>query len=112
MPAYYALMDVFVHPSLRDGMPNALLEAMACEKAVVATPVGGIKDVIEDGKNGVLVDVNDTDGLTQSIVQLISQPENRRAISKSARETVLRRFTSEKELEANQRVYQLLGLKI
>ncbi len=54
MPAYYSLMDIFVHPSLRDGMPNALLEAMACEKAVIATPVGGAMDVMEDGKNGVV----------------------------------------------------------
>jgi glycosyltransferase involved in cell wall biosynthesis len=53
MPAYYSLMDVFVHPSLRDGMPNAVLEAMACEKAVVATPIGGVVDVVEDGKNGI-----------------------------------------------------------
>lgn len=55
-------MDVFVHPSLRDGMPNAVLEAMACEKAVIATPVGGVVDVVEDGKkNGVLVNVNDAE---------------------------------------------------
>lgn len=112
MPAYYALMDVFVHPSLRDGMPNALLEAMACEKAVIATPVGGTTDVIEDGKNGVLIHVNDAEALAESILQLLSQPENRRNISKSARETVVRRFTPEKELEANLRVYQNLGLKI
>jgi glycosyltransferase involved in cell wall biosynthesis len=108
MPAYYALMDVFVHPSLRDGMPNALLEAMACEKAVVATPVGGTTDVIEDGKNGVLVNVNNADGLAESILQLLSQPEKRTAISKSARETITCRFTLEKELQANLQIYQIL----
>ncbi len=112
MPAYYALMDVFVHPSLRDGMPNALLEAMACEKPVIATPVGGTTDVIEDGKNGVLVNVNDAEVLAESILQLLSQPENRRTISKSAREAVVSRFTPEKELEANLQVYKSLGLKI
>jgi glycosyltransferase involved in cell wall biosynthesis len=47
LPAYYSLIDVFVYPSLRDGMPNALLEAMACGKPVVATPVGGIPEVKE-----------------------------------------------------------------
>ncbi len=112
MPAYYSLMDVFVHPSLRDGMPNAVLEAMACEKAVVATPVGGVVDVVEDGKNGVLVNVNDAESLAESILQLLSQPENRRAISRSAREAVVRQFTPEKELEANLQVYKSLGLKI
>jgi glycosyltransferase involved in cell wall biosynthesis len=108
MPAYYALMDVFVHPSLRDGMPNALLEAMACEKAVVATPVGGTTDVIEDGKNGVLVKVNDADGLADSILQLLSQSGRRQTISKSARETIISRFTLEKELQANLQIYQIL----
>jgi len=112
MPAYYAQMDVFVHPSLRDGMPNALLEAMACEKAVIATPVGGVTDVIEDGKNGVLVKVNDADGLAEKILQLLNQPENNRTLSKRAREAILHRFTPEKELEANLQVYQRLGLKI
>jgi len=112
MPAYYSLMDVFVHPSLRDGMPNAVLEAMACEKAVIATPVGGVLDVIEDGKNGVLVNVNDAKGLAESILQMLSQPENRKTISRSAREAVVRQFTSDKELEANLQVYKSLGLKI
>lgn len=112
MPAYYALMDVFVHPSLRDGMPNALLEAMACEKAVIATPVGGTTDIIEDGKNGLLVKVEDADALAGSILQLLNQPENRGAMSRLAREAALHRFTPEKELEANLQVYKSLGLKI
>jgi glycosyltransferase involved in cell wall biosynthesis len=112
MPAYYSLMDIFVHPSLRDGMPNALLEAMACEKVVVATSVGGAIDVIESGKNGVLVKSNDVDGLAESILQLLSQPENRSAMSRSARETVVRRFTPQMELDANLQIYKSLGLKI
>ncbi len=110
LPAYYALMDVFVHPSLRDGMPNAILEAMACEKAVIATPVGGAIDVIEDGKNGRFVPLNDADKLAETILQLLSQPENRQTMSKSARETVLRQFTLEKELQANLKIYKSLGV--
>ena len=109
LPAYYALMDVFVHPSLRDGMPNAILEAMACEKAVIATPVGGAIDVIEDGKNGRFVPLNDTDKLAETIFQLLSQPENRQTMSKSARDAVLRQFTLEKELQANLKIYKSLG---
>ncbi len=110
LPAYYALMDVFVHPSLRDGMPNAILEAMACEKAVIATPVGGAIDVIEDGKNGRFVPLNDTDKLAETILQLLSQPENRQIMSKSARDAVLRQFTLEKELQANLKIYKSLGV--
>jgi glycosyltransferase involved in cell wall biosynthesis len=101
-------MDVFVHPSLRDGMPNAVLEAMACGKTVIATPVGGVTDVIEDGVNGLLVNVNDADGLAMKIAEALSGPEKRESIGRSARETILRQYTLEKELQANLDVYQTL----
>src|SRR5258706_7042901 len=55
IPAYYSLMDIFVHPSLIDGMPNALLDAMACDNTIVATPVGVIMDVIQDGNKGLFL---------------------------------------------------------
>jgi glycosyltransferase involved in cell wall biosynthesis len=108
LPAYYSLMDVFVHPSLRDGMPNAVLEAMACEKAVIATPVGGIKDILEDGKNGVIVNVNDADMLAQKITELLDDSKKRGMLGKNARELIVNRFNQEKELEANLEVYRTL----
>jgi len=108
LPAYYSLIDVFVHPSLRDGMPNAVLEAMACEKAVIATPVGGTKDILEDGKNGVLVNVNDANMLAEKILELLEDSEKRSVLGKNARELIASRFTPEKELEANLEVYRTL----
>ncbi len=110
LPAYYSLMDVFVHPSVRDGMPNAVLEAMACGKTVIATPVGGVKDVIVDGVNGLLVNVNDAEGLAEKMDEALSQPEKRESIGRSAREAVLGQFTLEKELQANLKIYQRLGV--
>lgn len=112
MPAYYSLMDVFVHPSLRDGMPNAVLEAMACGKAVVATPVGGVLDVLENGKNGVFINVNDESALAVIIADLFGNAEKRERLGKSARETIVNGFIPAKELEANLEVYRKLGLKI
>ena len=108
LPAYYSLMDVFVHPSLRDGMPNAVLEAMACEKTVIATPVGGVMDVIEDNINGMLVNVNDVDGLAQKIAEALNQPDKRKQLGESAREAVLHRYTLEKELQSNLNIYKIL----
>lgn len=108
LPNYYSLMDVFVHPSFRDGMPNALLEAMACEKAVIATAVGGIKDILEDGKNGMIVNVNDANMLAQKITELLDDREKRMAIGKNARELIVNKFTPEMELEANLKVYRTL----
>ncbi len=111
LPAYYSLLDVFVHPSLRDGMPNALLEAMACEIPVITTPVGGALDVIQDGKNGIFVNLNDPEMLAGKILELQQDPDHRAGLGRRARESILERFTPEKELEANLSVYRNLGLK-
>ncbi len=110
LPAYYSLIDIFVHPSLRDGMPNAVLEAMACEKAIVATSVGGILDVLEDGKNGVIVGVNEVNMLAEKIQELLVNIEKRISLGKNAREIIVNRFTPAKELEANLEVYRTLGI--
>lgn len=110
LPAYYGLMDVFVHPSLRDGMPNAVLEAMACGKAVIATDVGGVSDVIQDGVNGSTVPVNDAEVLSKTILSLLGDASLRNWLGQAARETVQTHFTLEKELHANMSVYKKLGL--
>jgi len=112
LPAYYSLIDVFVHPSLRDGMPNAVLEAMACEKAVVETGVGGVFDILEDGKNGVIVKVNDANMLAGKIRELLDNPDKRVFLGKNARELIVNRFTPEKELAANLDVYRGLGIHL
>lgn len=112
LPAYYALMDVFIHPSLRDGMPNAVLEAMACGKAVIATAVGGMMDVIQDGVDGLLISAQETGRLGAVIVEALDQPEKREQLGRSARETVLRRFTLKEELQANLVIYQNLGVNL
>lgn len=112
LPAYYSLMNIFAHPSLRDGMPNALLEAMACGKPVVATPVGGAADVIENGKNGIFVTVNNADDLAEKILHLLDNSETCVALGKSARESVLNRCTPEMELKANLNIYRSLGVSV
>ncbi len=106
LPSYYSLIDIFIHPSLRDGMPNAVLEAMACEKAVIATAVGGTQDILEDGKNGVVVGVNDPYMLAQKITDLLEDPEKRALFGKNARELIASIFSPEKELETNLSIYK------
>ena len=110
LPVYYSLMDDFIHPSLRDGMPNAILEAMACEVPVIAPPVGGIKDILQDGKNSVIVNVNDANMLAEKIIELLNDPDKRKSLGKSARELIVDKFTPEKELEANLEIYRILGI--
>lgn len=108
LPAYYNLIDVLALPSLRDGMPNALLEGMACGRAVVASAVGGIPDVVDDGENGILVSPGDTDALSTALIDLLGAPEKSQSLGAAARRTAEGHFTPERELEANLALYQQL----
>jgi glycosyltransferase involved in cell wall biosynthesis len=91
-------------------MPNAALEAMACGKTVIATAVGGLTNVIEDGVNGILIQPNETGSLGVVIAEALNQPQKRDQLGRSAREAVLHQFTLERELQANLAIYQSLGV--
>jgi glycosyltransferase involved in cell wall biosynthesis len=95
MPAVYAAMDIFVLPSLNEGLPMTILEAMAASRPVVATRVGAIPKVINDGENGLLVDPKDIDGLRDAIASLLSDPDRCQRMGEKAHEWVSRNYTSE-----------------
>jgi len=105
---YYNLMDLVLMPSLRDGLPNALLEAMACERTVVASDVGGLSDVIEDGQNGFLVPPRDKQALVDRTLSALADANQRRVLGQAARETILRDYTPQHELNNNLRIYHQL----
>ena len=110
LPTYYSLIDIFVHPSLRDGMPNALLEAMACGRPVITTPVGGMLDVVKNGENGIFVPVDDSEALANAIHELLNNAELRNRLGNAARQSIIDRFSPQKELDGNLAVYRTLGL--
>ena len=112
LPAYYTWMDVFVHPSLRDGLPNALLEAMACGRAVIGTRVGGIMDAIVDCENGRLVPANHVDELANAIEELLTNEGLRRKLGGAGRQTIIDKFTLQSELDGNLALYHRLGLSL
>ena len=89
----YAGIDVFVLPSLNEGMPLVLLEAMAAGRPVVATRVGEIPKIIKDGESGLLVEPGDEQGLRGAITQLLQQPELRGAICEQAKALVKKHYT-------------------
>ncbi|MEK6327855.1 MAG: glycosyltransferase family 4 protein [Actinomycetota bacterium] len=80
--------DVFVMPSISEGMPMALLEAMAYGRAIVASDVGGIPDVVADGTEAILVPPSDPRALTAGLVRVVSDDELRARIASGARERV------------------------
>lgn len=104
MPAYLRAADIFVLPSAREGLSNALLEACASGLAVVASRVGGTEDVIRDGENGRLFPPDDPDALARILAGLAQDPEQRRALGAAAARTAARqldiRLTADRLLAA------------
>ena len=88
LPSLYSSLDAYLLTSRVEGGPCPVFEAMACETAVVSTRVGAVPELIVDGVNGCSTEVNDIEALTTAIVMLARQPEKRRQIAKSGRETV------------------------
>lgn len=78
--------EFFVCPSRIEGLPNVILEAMATGKAIVGTNVDGISDLVENGKNGLLVNPEDIDSLAEGIKRLLNDNSLREGLSKNARE--------------------------
>ena len=104
---YYNLLDIILFPSLWDGMPNALLEAMACGKIVIGSMVGGIQDVLAHKKNGFLIPFLELPRLGELCVDVIRLPEKEKEkIRARARETVVQTYTLEKERDAFASLYR------
>ncbi len=96
---YYQAMDVYVHPSLVETTSLTTMEAMSTGLAVVATPVGFIKEYINDGGNGLLFSKKNSYVLFQRLEYLKENPEQREILGKKARETIVENYTWEKTLE-------------
>jgi len=95
MRAVYAAMDIFVLPSLNEGLPMTVLEAMAASRPIVATRVGAIPSVIHDGESGLLVAPGDAAGLKNALAGLLSNGELRRRLGDNAHDWVSRNYTSD-----------------
>lgn len=93
-PQVEALLDrarVFALPSRLEGMPVSMLEAMARSLPVVVTPVGGIPDVVEDGRQGLIVPPDDPEALAEALERLLTDPSAADAMGRAGREAVERR---------------------
>lgn len=104
-----AAADVYVLPSLYEGLPVSLLEAMALSRPVVATAVGGVPEVVESGETGILVPPGDADRLAAEILGLLRDPERRRRLGDAARAAVTERFTVRQMVAATEDVYRSLA---
>jgi glycosyltransferase involved in cell wall biosynthesis len=98
LPKLLNKSDLFVLPSLYEGHPKALLEAMACGLPVIGTGVPGIQEIIRDGKNGILCDT-DPESIREAITRLLNDANLRKQMGNSARRFVVENFSLEKVLD-------------
>jgi len=104
----YADLDVLVVSSDNEGTPVSAIEAMASSCPVVATRVGGLPDLINDHKTGLLVPPRDADALASAVLDLLHNPPTARELGHNAREFVRRRFTVERLITDVDRLYSKL----
>lgn len=90
---YLAAMDIFVFPSIKEGLGLSLLEAMASGKPCLASDIGGISDIITNGENGLLFKVGDVKALGDSLTRLLDDEGLRRRLGYSAKALVGKRFS-------------------
>jgi glycosyltransferase involved in cell wall biosynthesis len=100
----YAAMDLLAMPSLFEGLPLVLVEALVCERVAVGARTFGITDVIEDGKNGFLVEVGDVKGLAAAMVRVF-RGEYDRDLPKRARAAAMAEYDIKTYLRRLETIY-------
>jgi len=107
LPEILSTHELFVLPSLLEGMPKTLLEAMACGLPVIGTNVEGIKEVIKHGENGILCDT-DSGSIRKAITSVMEDEGLRKRLGKNARKTIEKGFSLEKLVDKELELYTQL----
>jgi len=108
LPRYLNKLKVLILPSYTEGLPNIMLEAMACGTPVLATPVGAISDVIKDRETGFIMEDNSPECIVRNITRALNYPDLE-GITRNARALVEREFTYEKAVERYRNILATLG---
>lgn len=106
----FASASIFVLPSYAEGVPMAMLEAMAWSLPIITTPVGGIPQVVRSGENGLLVTPGDVDGLADALTRLLQEEATRERLGFAARRTIEQSFTLDAAVERLGRIYDRFGI--
>ncbi len=108
VPKYLSKMDIFVMPSLMESFGVAALEASAMEVPVVASRVGGVPEVLKDGKTGLLVEPKNVNELTAAIIKLIKDPGLRKKMGIEGRKFVKENYNWQKNTQQMENLYKSL----
>ena len=102
---WYEAMDVYALSSLREGLPNVVLEAMAMETPVVSTAVAGVPDLVQDRQNGRVVPIGDQGALTSALLDLIREPEQRQGYAQQARRDIETSYSFDQRMKKVAAIY-------
>ena len=108
VPDLLAMMDVFVLPSWREGIPRSAIEAAAMAKPLVLTDIRGCREVVQDSIEGILVPARDPGRLTEAILTLLRNPGLRTSMGQAARARALKRFDEDRVAETVVATYRAL----
>jgi glycosyltransferase involved in cell wall biosynthesis len=92
---YLKASDIFVFPTQKEAFGISLIEAMACGLPVITTPVGGLKDIVQDGINGLVVEAGNSNQLFDALDKLISKRELRSQFAEASRQTIMDRYSTD-----------------
>lgn len=106
VPDWIAAMDIFVHPTYFEGLPLAVLEALAAAKPVVTSPVDGLRGLITSGVHGWLVPPGDPDALAQAIGNVVAQPEEAARVARAGAERIRALFSAERAVQAYDKLFR------
>ncbi len=106
IPKWLSVADIFLFPSRSEGMPVALLEALSCGIPAITSNVGGIPEVMENGKTGWIVNIENIDELISRIKQLVDNKELRTIMGNYARKVIINRFDKNIITDRIKKVYE------
>jgi len=101
----YKSLDVFVSTSLTEGLPNTMLEAQAMEVPVIATDVGGVGEIIDNGVNGLLYRPRDIDGIADGIYTLLTDSNISAKFAREGRRIICEKFSFDERMKKIEKVY-------
>ncbi len=104
IPNYLNELKLFIMPSYSEGLPNSVLEAMSCGVPVLSTPVGGIPDIIKEGKTGFIMEKNSKELIAENVIKIISK-ENNNEIIKNAKELISNEYSYDASVKRFEKIF-------